>query len=337
MDQELRDKLLLEVPPIEERSKRERELRRERGESLLKFHVRYLDLALEGIAKKDLILIGAPTGAGKTELVTHIGGYNAFKGHRVLFFPLEAEDCEIESRIKFKIAVQKYFEDKNPQKTIIRDISYRNWYHNKLGESFQQYEEQAEEKFTQAFSKFNTVYRKNEFKIDHLQRYLLSLKDKTDLVIIDHLNYFDFDNENENKAVTDIVKRIRDLALLSGLPIILVAHLKKVDRRSKSLIPEIDDFFGTSNIPKIATKAILLSPDNGTPDDPKRFGTFFRVAKYRVDGSTTRYVSKCTFNIESNKYEDQFLLGYLTDDGRRFEPISDRTKFPTWALGGGLA
>jgi len=335
MEQQLREKLMVDVPDIAERSRKEKELRNTRCQNMLSFGVRFLDRALEGIASNDLILVGAPTGSGKTELVTHIGAFNALSGKRVLFFPLEAEDCEIESRIKFKLSAQLYYKDTNPSKNKIRDLSYRNWYHNRLGEAFKVYEEKADESFNQYFKTFRTVYRKKEFKIDDLQRHLMLYKEDTDLVIVDHLNYFDFDESNENKAVSEIVKKIRDLALISSLPIILVAHIKKPDKRFKTLVPEIDDFHGTSNISKIATKAILLSPDPSGTNDPTKFGTFFRVAKYRVDGSVSRYIGRCIFNIQTNKYEDDFVLGSLSHDGKSFEAIADKNLFPSWAINGG--
>ena len=335
MELDVNSRLMVKVPTIEERSQREKQLREARSHNLLDFGVKFLNCALEGIARNDLIIIGAPTGTGKTELVTHIGAYNAWKNKRILFFPLEAEECEIESRIKFKLAAQCYFHDQRPDKVVIRALNYRNWYHNKLGEAFAPYEAQAEERFKKSFKTFRTIYRKTEFKIEDLQKHLLLFKDETDLVIVDHLNYFDTDEPNENKAVTDIVKRIRDLALLSSLPIILVAHIKKADKKFRTVVPEIDDFHGTSNISKIATKAILLSPDREGPVDPKRFSTFFRVAKYRVDGSVSRYIARCVFNIETNRYEDNFDLGTSCEDGKGFSPLEGKHLWPSWALSGG--
>ena len=331
MEKELREKLMVDIPDIKERSSRERVLRKSRADRLLKFGVSFLDRALEGIAPNDLIRTGAPPGTGKTELVTHIAGFNSLSGKRVLFFPLEAEECEIESRIKFKLAAQIYYNDTRPEKVHIKDVTYRNWYHNKLGPSFDEYEFKAEERFQKYFQTFRTVYRKNEFKVDDLQRHLMLFKEETDLVIIDHLHYFDFDDPNENKAITEIVKRIRDLALISSKPIILVAHIKKPDKRFSSLVPDLDEFHGTSNITKIATKAILLAPDPEAPTDPKRFETYFRAAKFRVDGSVKRYLGKCYFNIETNKYDEDFQLGTLTKDGKAFEAITDKSRFPNWA------
>ena len=157
---------MTDLPSIEERCRRERELRKARSGRLLAFGVEYLDRALDGIAPNDLIIIGAPTGTGKTELVTHIAGTNAHTGRRVLFFPLEAEEGEIESRIKFKIATQLYYRNTDPNKTIVPDISYRNWYLNKLGKAFDVYEQQADQILARNFKTFKTIYRTGrDFKV----------------------------------------------------------------------------------------------------------------------------------------------------------------------------
>jgi replicative DNA helicase len=55
------------------------------------FGVTYLDAALKGICPNDLILIGATSGAGKTELCAQIARINAKLGKRVNYIALEAE------------------------------------------------------------------------------------------------------------------------------------------------------------------------------------------------------------------------------------------------------
>ena len=63
------------------------------------FGIKYLDAALHGIKPNDLILIGASSGAGKTELCTHIAKTNAKLGKRVRYIALEAEKNEIETTL----------------------------------------------------------------------------------------------------------------------------------------------------------------------------------------------------------------------------------------------
>ena len=85
-----------------------RNLRRENAEKCLTFGVEYLDRALGGIFPRDLVLVGADTGIGKTELVTGIARANARKpplglGKRVHGFFLECDDGEIQERIKWRL------------------------------------------------------------------------------------------------------------------------------------------------------------------------------------------------------------------------------------------
>ena len=319
----------LNLKTSSEKCEEEKETRRKRSKNIYSFGVRYLDVAIGGIFKNDLIIIGAPPGTGKTELVTHIASQSAQDGCRVVLFALEAENCEIESRIKFKIAKNLYYDDNSLSKKKMSNISYRRWYMNLLPFDFEKYEEKAEIIFKEKLKNLTTFYREENFNVNDFQKILLAVKENFDLVIIDHLNYFDTEGKNENREVSDIVKKIRDLALLTGLPIILVAHLKKPDKRFRSIVPELDDFHGTSDIGKVATKAIIIAPDYSVLN-PMKLGTFFRIAKFRVDGSPTRYIARCDFNIETNSYEHHFDLGHLSEDGKEFKPI-DVEKIPLWA------
>jgi replicative DNA helicase len=79
----------------------ERSERRRLGARALPYHHAFLDDYLRCIMPNDLILLGAETGAGKTELARHIGAANARNGKRVYYFALEAEDKEIERRTKY--------------------------------------------------------------------------------------------------------------------------------------------------------------------------------------------------------------------------------------------
>src|SRR5690348_4241502 len=85
------------------RIKGERVERLEMAKRRLSFGVKFLDDALGGIAQKDIVLLGAKTGIGKTTMASIIAESNAEKGRHVHYFALEAEDREIERRIKFRI------------------------------------------------------------------------------------------------------------------------------------------------------------------------------------------------------------------------------------------
>ena len=60
------------------------------AERALKYHHAFLDDYLRAILPADLILIGAPTGLGKTDLALNIATTNALLGKRVHYFALAA-------------------------------------------------------------------------------------------------------------------------------------------------------------------------------------------------------------------------------------------------------
>lgn len=328
---ELLDKEYVKIPTSAERCALERELRVERAKKILPFGVGYLDKALGGIFKNDLIVLSGPTGSGKTELACHIASFNAQLGVRVVYFALEAENMEIESRAKFKIAANKYFSIPSKERDYIDGVCYRNWYMDCIGEKFKPYEDYAEKTFINSYGTLTTIYRENEFTVNMLQKKMLALKSETDLFVIDHLDYFDHEETNENKAVTSTLKRIRDLALLTGVPVILLCHVKKTDRRTRPLVPELDDLMGSSNISKISTKAVIIAPDYSGVPSTKKSGTFFRAGKFRVDGSVSRYIARCEFDIEENRYSKDFSLGTLSLDYKEFKPFEDLDQYPRWA------
>jgi len=297
----------------------------------LDFGISFLDKCFTSISRSDLILIGAPSGAGKSELVTHIATSNAEKGKRVCFFALEAEKTEIETRIIYKKAADLYFKDHNRPKL---NMSYENFYWNKLGEKFFPYVEESRKHCVKDLATLSTVYRGSEnFDVKTLEDNINFIKHETDLIIIDHLHYFDIEGKNENYEVTQIVKKIRDLSLLNGVPIILVAQFKKSDRKKEFIIPSLDDFHGTSNTVKMCTKAIIIAPDLEPQNfSVKKFGSYMQAAKYRVNGSKMRYVAKVSFDIETNRYDDSFVLGVLKKGGTEFYPL-DKHDYPDWATG----
>ena len=297
----------------------------------LKFGISYLDDSCSGIFPNDVIVISASTGVGKTEAATQIATFNAMEGKSVLFFALEAEALEIERRIKYKIVYDLWHKDNSRQQM---KITYADWYEKKI--NLTKYEGEAERIFIEKYQGLKMRYRETDFTIDDFQKALMSEKDEVDLVIIDHLNYFDYEDANENKAITDIVKKIRDMALISSKPIILLAHMRKKERRSLSIMPDLEDIYGSSNVIKIATKVIILAPYYGDVEvssikKPNQFKTLFRVAKNRMNGSATRFIGLTSFDIESNTYDPVYAVKQYKPYMESLEDIDGPG--PSWVNG----
>jgi hypothetical protein len=98
------------------RVKGETDERVERSKNELKYNHAFLDDLLRGIAVNDLIVLGAETGAGKTEFARAIAASNAKQGRRVYYFALEAEPKEIERRTKYAIMLGLLEMDRHPRR-----------------------------------------------------------------------------------------------------------------------------------------------------------------------------------------------------------------------------
>jgi hypothetical protein len=305
----------------------ERDYRVGMSNQVLSFGVSYLDHALGGIVPNDLVLFGAKTGVGKTALATITALHNCQAGKRVHYFALEAEESEIERRMKFQVVSQLYYKSAGEK----RPIRYLDWYMGKLDRELAQFDREADKILASKLGDLFTFYKFDSFTSDEFCRRVDAVKDSSDLVILDHLHYVDSDDENENRGYKRIVKQIRDVALRTGRPIIVVAHVRKGDRRFEPLIPGIEDFHGSSDIAKIATKAVMLAPAYDKPTGKSYlWNTYVQVVKCRLDSSVTRYAALVTFNTRENTYDENYLLGRLADQGKTFQYLTGED-MPSWS------
>lgn len=307
-----------------DRVRGEREQRLLQAQNVLSFGVRYLDVVLGGIFRNDLILLGAKTGTGKTALAANVARANVLNGKRVHFFALEAEPNEIERRIKYQLLARSAYAKLGER------LNYVDWYLGKVDSSVRPFEREAEELLSHKYRTLSTFYRERDFSIDDLSKLILAIQDETDLIVVDHVHFIDSDDENENRALKVVTKKLRDIAISIGRPVLLLAHIRKGDRRVKQLIPTLDDFHGSSDLPKIATKAIMLGPVETPSKEPHLWGTYMQAAKCRFDGSRTRYVAQVTFNARTQVYEDEFILGRMKNGGEEFECVP-ANEMPFWA------
>ena len=296
----------------------------------LSFGVAFLDKALGGIFPHDLVLLGAKTGAGKTALASLIAITNALQGKRVHYFALEAEAREIERRMKFsqlcKLVARNSASFENRKR-----LNFLEWYRGKSEDITEPYEKHVNDTLGKAFSTLKTFYREADFYADHFDQMATEIQGETDLVVLDHLHYVDSEDSNEGRGVKQIVKRVRDVALRIGKPVVMVAHVRKSDRRNPRIVPDLEDFMGTSDIPKIATKAVMIAPAFDQPsDDPCLWPTYLHPAKCRFDGTRTRFVGLTTFDVRTGTYSEEFELGRVSGAGDKFE-IVENSKTPEWA------
>lgn len=309
------------------RIKGERLERRKLGARALPYYHAFLDDYLRCIMPNDLILLGAETGAGKTELARHIAAANARNGKRVFYFALEAENLEIERRTKYAEIAQLVMRGGI---RIPGGLNYIDWYRGVLERHIgDEIDADADSILEEKYKTFHTYYRGSKFDHAELRRLLLAIQDQADLIVIDHLHYIDIDDDNENRGFKTLVKAVRDVSIAIGRPVLLVAHLRKSDRTRKRIVPDKEDFHGSSDIIKIATDTILLSPALCQPSHKTGVAnTFFAIPKAREAGAT-RLVALCEFDWRTKTYADHYTLGRETKPGE-WEPIGT-DEAPGWA------
>lgn len=316
-------------------SRTERIERAKIGRNQLRFGIEFLDDALSGILQDDLVLLGAPSGVGKTQLCCNIALANLEDGKKVHYVALEASRFEIERRLKYPLVLERFFADP-ARPRLERKITFTDWLLGRHAEALSVYEDEVDAFCETAFRDLNVLYKSDKFGVAELIEAVLSCSSETDLIIIDHVHYFDFDDDNENRAIKQIAKTVRTLALEEQKPIILVAHLRKRDKQNEELVPGLDEFHGSSDLYKIATKVITFSPGRITQEG--MYETFFRAPKNRLDGGVTRYIGKEFFSPRKGDYESgKYQIGWAGRTRKEGFAEIDRSLLPSWARGKGAS
>ena len=305
------------------------ELKLESPPSRLWYGVEFLDRATHGILESDLILLGARSGAGKTEIASIIAQGNAKVGKKVVYYALEADRNEIHSRMLYREVADLYYSKPGYKEPI----SYPEFRLGELNIRLREEKKQAVATLKRTLAGLDIIYkRENDITSDDIAIDVAFRHKHTDLFILDHIHYVDSKgDENENKALKQLTKDIRTLALVYKTPIICIAHLRKKDRNNKDIVPGMDEFHGSSDLAKIATKIITLAPYSDGSLEPHRHATLIRICKNRLDGSVTNYVAKMIYNTALNCYEEKFELAHIFDCNEEFVGLAEANKVPRWA------
>lgn len=315
-----------EFKSMPERLVGEREERLALAKRALRYGHTFLDDVLRGILPHDLVLIGAPTGFGKTELALSIAMGSARRGVPVHYFALEAEPSELERRTTFAALARAAYAARHPR---AHDLNYTDWYLGNCEEIASEFADEVAGFVRATYGSLKTFYRGEKFDAEDLARAILFVHRDTSLVVVDHLHYVDNDDRDEHRGLGDVMKVVRDVSLLIGKPIILVAHLRKRDPRLRQLIATVDDFHGSSNLTKIATQVIAIERAHDI-EAPKWYlsPTYVSVLKNRRAG-VPGLVAVCNFDGRTKSYEEIYSLGRAR--GQKWEPLKPAELAPTWA------
>ena len=289
-------------------------------EILCNYGIDYLDDKLKGIHPRELILVGAESGAGKTELVSHLAVHNAMNGKKVAFFRLEGDLHEFADIQKWKMICDMYFNQGGKTKQRINNMEYLNYRLN-LIDGIEAFEDEADRILKKALKNLYLYDKSENLSKENIINKISIIHEEVDLIIIDHIHYFDmFSDANENKQLTDIMLSINQITDFMATPIIVVAHLRK-KMNPKIIIPNKEDFMGSSNLFKVAHTCIMISPDYAAHDyDHYKYSTFFSIAKSR-GGFPPKLIGMKVFDGIKKQYEAGYLEGIVKNGGEKVELI----------------
>lgn len=310
--------------------------------------VKALDDSMIAIAPKEVIVFAGGSGWGKSEMVLGISRHNALNGKRVAHFHLEGGHEEAIQRMKWKDICDLYY--KNHAGAQI-ELDYRKWSLNKdqhplilklESEVYMNLKDKLSDKlffydnpegltyqsFCESLKDFSSLEHVFDINENKMRPKSLNL----DLIVIDHIHYFRFPDEQEEiRAMTNIVLTIRDMVDKYRIPVILVAHLRKLPRAHG--IPDKEDIYGTSNIHKIANTCIIIHPDHEKDRSAEGlYPTYLRIAKSRI-GLRPNELIYCDFNIRTKRYEDDYSLVKCYQNGEVSGEPMKHDEVPRWYQG----
>jgi hypothetical protein len=312
----------------------EQQERAENAAKAIRYHNAFLDDCCRKLLPHDLVLLGAPSGIGKTDLALNISTSNAMHGKNVHYFALEAEPRELERRTKFALLSQAAYAKQaayggqgHPQRD---KLNFTDWMGGDCEGIVAEYNADVEQQIGERLRNLWTFYRGQDFDAKDLRARILEIHKQTDLIVVDHLHYIDTPDDGDHAALGAVVKDIRDVTLLVGKPVILIAHMRKRDRGAKQIVASIDDFHGSSNITKIATHVVTL--ENASDVETAKWWqapTYIVVHKDRRGGKPP-FFALSYFDRRTKSYGAKYTLGRAARGGTEFEavPLGDQ---PGWA------
>jgi len=288
-----------------------------------KYGIKVLDDFLGGIYREDLTIITAVTGAGKTEFAYDIA-FNHSENKNVLLFALEADSQEPIRRHYYKILADLYYKELKKNQYMKKiEMSYANFANKRIDLSM--FYEEATSIYSSKH-KPKIVYYENNFTIEDFKRQLYNEGIEYDLIVLDHLDYFDVDNGvTDNNHMSNLMKELRAVNMATGTPIVAVSHLRK--GRRQTLMPSVDDLMGSSNKGKLAKTIITLAKardgySNGLQQ------TYISVQKNRT-GAMGNLIASHVFDTRKNKYAEDYLLHKYNGYDDTVE-LLDESQYPSW-------
>jgi len=289
------------------------------------------------------VVIGADSGAGKSEASLKIAQVNAKRGKKVALYYLEGGYYEAISRMKWRDIANEYFRDYHH---LGIEMDYRKWSLNMYrgNTTLMAIESRLWDEWQEIYNNNLLIYSGKGLTLDSFTASLVDFYERKDdpnpfqeqftlggidLIIIDHLQYFSLTRaESEIFEITSILKTVKNITEIFNIPIVLVSHLRK--KTKDRGLPGQEDFYGSSNIPKIASTAITLAPSSEKDNIQKGvYPTYIRIAKSRI-GIKPNYAFLIDFHLDKREYSDTYEICRLDNFGNVADKVLDKQEEPRW-------
>lgn len=286
----------------------------------------YLDDALLGIFPREVTLVGARTGSGKTEFATQVVIANSKKHKTVLYYALDHENKEIETRILWKSLVAKAKAD-----GLTKKLRFAEWRAGRYTELLCKYENSDGLRFAQLESIGDTkfIYQKGKVTAQGIKQMLIECTShQFSLCIVDHFHALKLDG-NRFDGQRDAMQTLVEAAQESKIPILIMGQFRKRTGGNKSVIPDMEEFSGPADIIYLPSNIIVFGPNNIKGASTNE--TLFHIEKSRIASDAKGFVGVHAFDLERKTYSKKYRVAKFSQYG---DPTSiDRPlDIPEWAI-----
>lgn len=292
------------------------------------FGISFLDDCFGGLYPRDLVLLGADTGVGKTGVAVAVARAGVRAGRAVCLFALEAEPGEVTARLVY---------DELGKRVKHTRLDFAGWWRGQWAEEDRKHWKAIQAKLKPELDRLQTFYKpRGDFTAKDLAKQLEAIANTTEMVVLDHIHEVDADARGDREAERRTVGLLRDLAFHQDIPVVAVAQMNKPDKFERNLLMrDKSDLHGHSDIVKKATGIVIIARDwNGHRPAPHLAPTFMKVDKDRR-GRASPLVARIYYDMSVGKYQDDYTLGRIVwrDRKQQWEPLPPE-QVPSWARRG---
>ena len=274
--------------------------------NVIKYGYEFLDEKLIGIDTADLVILGAPTGKGKSTFMRSVARSASMQGYKVMYFILEDNPVRTEEN-EIYLAVNKMRELQGKklypyEQYVLGEINKKTLYQEML--------DLSKSVNMNVAKNLHWVSGKASTTGTEILEKMEQEKDNYDLFIIDHLHYIALEGkESKQLSVEYFMKALSKIVSENSLRVLMASHYRKLGKDK----PSDEAFKDAQAIAQNATTTIHLYPiekdieiepmetDDGDGMIDEEYNTEIYISKTRNLFSGGKIKAK--FNRQTGNYD----------------------------------